>query len=961
MRKRLMCLALCLAMLLLPVLTGCNNKNKSVEETVSDAASESAVTLTMWMVSEDPVDAETVSAINQAVNAITKTKYKTRLIVKFYTEAEYRDILDDTIISYLQTRSSGQTYVDHSIIEDDSEDGEKYGINIIKYPDPVLNQVDIVYISGKDMYVDYIENGWLSALDAELSSSSKKIKEYVNASLLSAAKYIDNDLGINGTYAIPNNHSIGEYTMMLLDKTLMEQTSFDSLYKLGQIDGLFNDDVYSYLETVRDGIQNGTLNGVLPIAADYETCLDLLAYYWNINPDTLENEDGFSFLGYTYEDFLNINRGTELKFESLFENEAFVNAFLKLNEYRLDGGYFGAENETTKAAMKIVTGNYSDLKAYRADDSAYYPVVLKNPTVLSDDVYENMFGVCAYTRNLSRSMQIVTHLNTNAEFRNILQYGVEGFNYKLEYVGQTNDQIVVPIADHPYNMSVYKSGNAFLTYPTANMDRELWEDGKLQNRDVNGADPLLDVAFVDIANQGNSTESTSSIGSSGYVWDYQTGYSKEILSRQKQVKAWLDDCDAKGEKGIYAFSTWQESGQNVTYRIFIYNNDTATGGTAAADEKVGLYVHQASDGTFEYYFHGSHNAATAAAGSSEIREKGDYLEVVYEEGTASGYELSILEINGRKNTNVGIAFSVKGESVNAIESKKQNSLVSVDLNEAPTYKVYLSTDIAKTTVSTNSVIWNWIKNDCAKAEAGVPQVLKSSKTVGTGADAYQLFTFVVYTTGLKNQTAVSMYPKGTGTDVILDVDFDQSGKALKEDDANYAIWMITLLADPTVATVTMNLVYNGSNTNVVETVAETDPDFIYRGTLDTQLVRYIYDLNAQIVTLLNGIDNYADFKTAVKELQILLDPDEVAKTSDFTVLSPLVTDMDFSTHQYRMKYATSVKHIEHEGYTGEFDEHDEPIYGVIKIDPITNESYILLDSPYAVYRTWMVAKKYISK
>ena len=166
MKRRLVCLALCLAMLLLPVLSGCNRNKKSVEETVSDAASESAVTLTMWMVSEDPVDVETVSAINQAVNAITKTKFKTRVIVKFYTEEEYRDVLDDTIISYLDTRSSGLTYEDHSIIEDDSEDGEKYGINIIKYPDPLLNQVDIVYISGKDMYVEYIENGWLSALDS---------------------------------------------------------------------------------------------------------------------------------------------------------------------------------------------------------------------------------------------------------------------------------------------------------------------------------------------------------------------------------------------------------------------------------------------------------------------------------------------------------------------------------------------------------------------------------------------------------------------------------------------------------------------------------------------------------------------------------------------------------------------------------------------------------------------------
>lgn len=956
MKKRLMCVALCLAMLLLPVLTGCNKNNKSVEETVSDAASESAVTLTMWMVSEDPVDAETVSAINQAVNAITKTKYKTRVIVKFYTEAEYRDVLDNTIVSYLDTRTSGQTYVDHSIIEDDSGDGEKYGINIIKYPDPVLNQVDIIYISGKDMYVEYIENGWLSPLDAELSSSSKKIKEYVNASLLSAAKYIDNDLGINGTYAIPNNHTIGEYTMMLLDKSLMDQTSFDSLYKLGQIDGLFNDKIYTYLETVRDGIEDGTLTNVLPIDADYETCLNLLAYYWNINPDTLENEEGFSFLGYTYEDLLNINRGTALKFESLFENPAFVNAFLKLNEYRLDGGYFGAEDETTKAALKIVTGNYSDLKAYRAEDSGYYPVVLKNPTVLSDDVYENMIGVCAYTRNLSRSMQVVTHLNTNAEFRNLLQYGVEGLNYKLEYVGQTNDQVVVPLAEHPYNMDVYKSGNAFLAYPKEITDNEVWEDGKLQNRDVTGADPLLDVTFFDIANQVGAEEESATIGSSGYVWDYQTGYSKEILSQNKQLKAWLDTCDESGEKGIYVFSTYLESGQNVTRRVFIYNNDAALG--SGMEDKTGLYLHQTSGGSYDFYFHNS--GASATYGSSQARSVGSRLEIDYDMGTATGYELSILTINGRKNVNVDLSFSVKGATVNPVNTKTQNSLITIDLNESDNYYIYLSTDIAKTTVATNPVIWNWIKNDCVGAEAGVPQVLKSSKMVGTGEDAYQMFTFVVYTRGLKNQAEVKMYPKGTATNVILDVDFQQSGKALKESDTDYTIWMITVLADLTVETVKMNVVYDGSRTDVMETEAETDPDFIYRGTLDTQLVRYVYELNAKIKALLDGIDNFTDFKAAVKELQILLDPENAAKAGDFTLLQDLVSGMDFSAHQYRMQYATSVDHIEHKGIVYD-DMTGLPSEETITNDPITGEPYVLLDSPYAVYRAWMIAKKYISK
>ncbi len=101
--------------------------------------------------------------------------------------------------------------------------------------------------------------------------------------------------------------------------------------------------------------------------------------------------------------------------------------------------------------------------------------------------------------------------------------------------------------------------------------------------------------------------------------------------------------------------------------------------------------------------------------------------------------------------------------------------------------------------------------------------------------------------------------------MILDVDFRQSGKALQTSDADYTIWMITVLADPAVEAATLNLVNGDGVVNAVETVAETDPDFISRGTLDTQLVRYLYDLNGKILSVLNGIDNYADFKSAVED------------------------------------------------------------------------------------------------
>ena len=78
MKKRLFCLALCLVMLAATVLTGCSSK--SIDEVQSEfkkTASESAITLTMWLVSEKEVDSETASRITKAVNNITESKVTT--------------------------------------------------------------------------------------------------------------------------------------------------------------------------------------------------------------------------------------------------------------------------------------------------------------------------------------------------------------------------------------------------------------------------------------------------------------------------------------------------------------------------------------------------------------------------------------------------------------------------------------------------------------------------------------------------------------------------------------------------------------------------------------------------------------------------------------------------------------------------------------------------------------------
>ena len=212
MKKRIFCFALCMVMLLAVALTGCKKK-----EDLEEKLTQTATTLSMWVVTENEngVDAETAKIVNDAINVITKSRFKVRLVIKWLTKDEYRNTLDQTIRDYIDVRATSSGTTAETVAAEEQTEVNEWGFTVVKYPELEKNQVDIIYIEGEDMYLDYINRGWLFKMDDELTSSSKKIKEYVNTYLLSAAKRN------GGTYAIPNNRAIGSYTVMLLNKELM--------------------------------------------------------------------------------------------------------------------------------------------------------------------------------------------------------------------------------------------------------------------------------------------------------------------------------------------------------------------------------------------------------------------------------------------------------------------------------------------------------------------------------------------------------------------------------------------------------------------------------------------------------------------------------------------------------------------------------------------------------------------
>ena len=531
--------------MVLGVFTACGSKDEVDENATT------TTTLTMLVVTEEKVNytdaeyaklsesekivvdrrLEQYNAVEEEINQITKAKFKTQLEIVYCTEDEYYDTLEDRmektgelveLTSAAQKeykrfqrteKKNGVTdpvkvyenfiaeypqhadYIEAPVVE---EEEEEVDTDIDVYPEAKPDQVDILFIGSYDKYLDYIENGWLAQLDATLKSGvAKKLTSYVYPAFLSAAKTE------NGYYAIPNNTVVGEYTALLVNKEICDKYS-----DISQITTL-----HSALDLIKD-------------VAKYETDIDPVwcnsyrgytnVHFWSVSYtsdadgfETYEmNPEKFSVLGATYNpDYSSkiITNPGYYSFGSVLKDQSFVNQLKALKTLEFEG-YYGAENSTNKFAVGVIKGSGKDIEAYSQD---YYSVILEYPVATQEDLFKSMFAVSSYTENVDRCMEIITHLNTNAQFRNLLQYGIKGTNYEV-----TDSDCAMRMSDNLYVMDVYKTGNMFVAYPDADkgMDQSTWEYAKKQDLDVVANptlgfelhnDDLPDLKNIDVVNQAS--------------------------------------------------------------------------------------------------------------------------------------------------------------------------------------------------------------------------------------------------------------------------------------------------------------------------------------------------------------------------------------------------------------------------------------------------------------------------
>ncbi len=524
MSKKLLCMFLCLIMMLVPVLTACNNTDEAEKEgtAAEEKTTREPLTLSLWIPTNENTTEEALELVEAEINRLTTAKYNTAIELNAIAEDEYEAMIENKLTSIDDVKRAAEEAAESErlqqiadaeagIIRDgneallESQSGNETeeapekeeaseDDDVVVYPEVEDDQLDIFLVKGYDSYMDYVENELVEPLDMAIAEVGSKLRSYIYPTFLELAKVN------SSTYGIPNNHVIGEYEYLLVNKELVEKYDYspEELTTLTECEAFIKD----------IGSQN--IKGVTPLLGQCEPA----------NMVYFSSNGGWSLIG------AQIKSGTSYKNPTAFPVNVITETdypvvygmMKRLNKL----GYVGDGNleNNKKFAVGVVSGDYTVAEQY-ADD--YYINIHAAPMATVDDVFESVFCVSSYTKNVTRAVEILTYLNTDETFRTVLQYGVEGTHWrsKLE-----SGETVIDIISEDYAMNIVDTGNVYLTYPAEGVSMNAWKDAMQQNLD-SVANPYIgfDAKFKE-----------------------QIGFAKinELTTLSNQYMNKLNDLDAEG-------------------------------------------------------------------------------------------------------------------------------------------------------------------------------------------------------------------------------------------------------------------------------------------------------------------------------------------------------------------------------------------------------------------------------
>lgn len=469
MKKRFISLALCLLMLTVAVVTAaCGEDSTEGTLTIDGTTDAPAMTLSIWGIKGEGTTDEAIAMVEAAMSKLSQAQYNTAIDLILLEEDEYEAKLE-AYMDEIQARkdaekeaeaarkkaekeakAKGETLATEAVTEAtesaaDETVLDEYNLPTTLYPEVGENQLDIFLITDFEMLIKFNDKGVITSIDNQLSGESKLIKSYVHPSLISAAKIGGKTLGVI------NQQIVGDYTYMLVNKELLEKYYWD-------IDDIATlSDAYLFIRDVeRDEPEYQPIVGDLsPLSCNYFSPNGDKTIFGTMLASTAVYGDAFA---------------PKMLFEfTYWRNYTKLYSNLKLN------GCIGSETFTPedKFGVGIIKGNADDIEPYTDE---YHVVTLQAPQGTTENLFNGMFAVSTYTKDVDRSMEILTYLNTRAEFRNLFGYGIEGVHYKLD-----GEDRLTKISDD-YNMKLEYTGNCFIAYAPNGETMEYWDMAKEHNQ-----------------------------------------------------------------------------------------------------------------------------------------------------------------------------------------------------------------------------------------------------------------------------------------------------------------------------------------------------------------------------------------------------------------------------------------------------------------------------------------------
>lgn len=232
-----------------------------------------------------------------------------------------------------------------------------------------------------------------------------------------------------------------------------------------------------------------------------------------------------------------------LTIQNMFETEEMKQKLQTLRRY-YEKGYINADAATAQdddSVKRLVTKGdgqpYADTLWSKGLGYEVVSSYIVDTLITNGSTTGSMMAISSNSKNKDKAFEVLSLLNTDPEFRNLINYGIEDVHY--EKVGEENIKIINP-DDKAYDVPYFALGNLFITYKLEDEPATKWDEFQDFN-DKAQVSPALGFKF-------DSSSVSNEIAAINNVLEE---YKSTLYSGSVDVDEYLDKLNEKlHEQGI---------------------------------------------------------------------------------------------------------------------------------------------------------------------------------------------------------------------------------------------------------------------------------------------------------------------------------------------------------------------------------------------------------------------------